>query len=309
MIAAIRVRAPDRRFTAVRAMAPVAGMPPKKPAATEASPWPTSSRSASYGPVSEMDAATRAESSDSIAASAATVSTGPTRAGRIAGSMKGTDGAGSELGSAPIRVTGRAVTVATTVTRTMPMIEPGSLGWMRGATIMIAATTATTARSSPRVGHDIPPNDCTAATRALVLVAVVDPIAAGTCCRKMMTAMPSVNPSMTGHGMYDTTWPSRNTPARSTTTPASTLTSATTPTPWLATMGASTTTIAPVGPETCTSDPPKTAATRPATIAVMSPASAPAPELTPKARASGSATMPTVIPATRSPRQVRRSWR
>jgi hypothetical protein len=85
-----------------------------------------------------------------------------------------------------------------------------------------------------------------------------------------------------------------------------TLTSATAPIPCAATIGASTTTMAPVGPETCTFDPPKTAATRPATIAVMSPASAPAPELTPKASASGSATMPTVRPATRSARQLER---
>ena len=44
MIAAIRVRAPDRTLTAVRAIAPVAGIPPKNPEATEARPCPTSSR-------------------------------------------------------------------------------------------------------------------------------------------------------------------------------------------------------------------------------------------------------------------------
>jgi hypothetical protein len=60
--------------------------------------------------------------------------------------------------------------------------------------------------------------------------------------------------------------------------------------------------MAPVGPDTWTGDPPITAATRPATIAVMSPASAPTPELTPNASASGRATMPTVIPARRSVR-------
>ena len=63
--------------------------------------------------------------------------------------------------------------------------------------------------------------------------------------------------------------------------------------------------MAPVGPETCTFEPPKIAAMSPATIAVMRPASALSPELTPKPSASGSATMPTVTPATRSPRQVR----
>ncbi|BAS10315.1 hypothetical protein AHiyo4_37370 [Arthrobacter sp. Hiyo4] len=61
--------------------------------------------------------------------------------------------------------------------------------------------------------------------------------------------------------------------------------------------------MAPVGPDTWTGEPPITAATSPATIAVMRPASAPTPELTPNAKASGSATMPTVMPASRSTRQ------
>ena len=33
-------------------------------------------------------------------------------------------------------------------------------------------------------------------------VLAVSPRAVGTCCRKMMAAMPTVKPSMTGHGMY-----------------------------------------------------------------------------------------------------------
>ena len=58
--------------------------------------------------------------------------------------------------------------------------------------------------------------------------------------------------------------------------PASTLTTATAAMPCAATIGASTTTIAPVGPDTWTFDPPNTAAMTPATIAVISPAAAPA---------------------------------
>ena len=73
--------------------------------------------------------------------------------------------------------------------------------------------------------------------------------------------------------------------------------------------GPRTTTIAPVGPETWMLEPPKTAATMPAITAVISPLAAPAPELTPKASASGRATMPTVTPAMRSPFQVRGSIR
>src|SRR5699024_1936533 len=75
-IEAMRVRAPARRLTEVRAIAPVAGMPPNREAPIEATPWPTSSRSGSKAPVSAMVPATRADSSDSIAASAATVSAG-----------------------------------------------------------------------------------------------------------------------------------------------------------------------------------------------------------------------------------------
>jgi hypothetical protein len=57
--------------------------------------------------------------------------------------------------------------------------------------------------------------------------------------------------------------------------------------PWLATIGTRTTAMAPVGPEICRWDPPKTAARKPATMAVMRPCSAVSPELTPKPRASG----------------------
>src|SRR5437868_3645105 len=45
--------------------------------------------------------------------------------------------------------------------------------------------------------------------------------------------------------------------------------------PKRATTGTSTTVIAPVGPDTCTFEPPNTAATTPATMAVTSPACAP----------------------------------
>ncbi len=114
--------------------------------------------------------------------------------------------------------------------------------------------------------------------------------------------MPSVKPSITGHGMNVTARPRPVTPQTSTITPATIVTSATLARPCCATIGASTTAIAPVGPDTCTFEPPNTAATRPATTAVISPAAAPTPELMPNANASGSATTPTVTPAKRSVR-------
>ena len=74
---ASRVRAPARTFTAVRAMAPVAGMPPNSGATTLASPWPNSSRSGSYRrPAAAMPSATLAESRLSSAARRATASDG-----------------------------------------------------------------------------------------------------------------------------------------------------------------------------------------------------------------------------------------
>ncbi len=63
--------------------------------------------------------------------------------------------------------------------------------------------------------------------------------------------------------------------------------------------------MAPVGPDTWTFEPPKMPATRPATMAVVSPAAAPNPVVIPNAKDSGNATTPTVTPATRSPRQDR----
>ena len=61
------VRPPFLTFVAVRAIAPVAGMPPKRPAAMFAMPWPTSS-TLDLCRLPIMPSATTAESSDSIAA-------------------------------------------------------------------------------------------------------------------------------------------------------------------------------------------------------------------------------------------------
>jgi len=57
--AATRVRAPARTFTAVRAIAPVAGIPPNNGAAMLASPCPTSSPTGVARPQSSRTSATR----------------------------------------------------------------------------------------------------------------------------------------------------------------------------------------------------------------------------------------------------------
>jgi hypothetical protein len=121
-----------------------------------------------------------------------------------------------------------------------------------------------------------------------------------------MTAMPRVKPSTTGSGMYCMYRPAPAKASAMRKTPAMMPTTSTPDPPNWATMGSSTTVIAPVGPLTCRLLPPKTAATNPATIAVTSPAAAPMPEATPKARASGRATKATVTPATMSRLGLRR---
>ena len=69
------VRPPFFTFVAVRAMAPVAGIPPNSGEAMFAMPWATSSMLERWRPPI-MPSATTAESSDSIAASNAMVKAG-----------------------------------------------------------------------------------------------------------------------------------------------------------------------------------------------------------------------------------------
>ncbi len=118
--------------------------------------------------------------------------------------------------------------------------------------------------------------------------------------------MPVVKPSTTGNGTISMARPMALSPIRITITPAITASSGTCWTPCWAITGSNTTVIAPVGPEICRWLPPNTAATMPATTAVIRPAAAPTPDATPKPSASGNATMPTVTPASRSRAQL---WR
>ena len=282
-------------------------MPPNAPAASEASPCPTSSRSGSYRRASSgtpgMDAATRADSSDSMAASAATATAGLASSRSSPRLRPGSPGAGSDAGSSPMRATGAPISSAPIVTTATATSEPGTWGAQRANASMMSTTTAT----MPRVHSAVDPalvSEVSAVTSGFPPTGSVTPTAAGTCCRKMIVAMPRVNPSTTGHGMYVTTRPSRATPASSTIAPPMSATTGTALTPCSATIGASTTAIAPVGPDTCTRDPPNSAAMMPATTAVTSPAAGPTPELTPNASASGSATTPTVTPASRSERMT-----
>ena len=64
------------------------------------------------------------------------------------------------------------------------------------------------------------------------------------------------------------------------------------------------TVIGAVGPEIWERVPPNTAAKKPTAMAPCNPATAPIPEATPRARATGSATTVEVSPPNRSPRNV-----
>ena len=88
----------------------------------------------------------------------------------------------------------------------------------------------------------------------------------------MVTAIPTVKPSSTGQGTNWIDAPEAGRGPSEDDHPGDDGDRRNGPVPSWATIGASTTAMAPVGPETCTDDPPKTAATMPATMAVMIPA-------------------------------------
>ena len=96
---------------------------------------------------------------------------------------------------------------------------------------MSTATPPTIARVGPAVGQSAWVMTAHAAGRVRCPAGAVAPKAAGTCCRKMMAAIPSVKPSIIGHGMNVTARPRPVNPAVMTSTPASTVTAAMAPAP------------------------------------------------------------------------------
>src|SRR6202044_820153 len=116
----------------------------------------------------------------------------------------------------------------------------------------------------------------------------------------MMTAMPFVKPTTTGRGMNLTAVPKLVAPNINRRTPAIMVHMNNPSIPYFATIPNTTTTNAPVGPPICVEEPPRAEITNPATIAQYRPACGGIPEAIAKAIAKGSATSPTVIPATRS---------
>ncbi len=83
----------------------------------------------------------------------------------------------------------------------------------------------------------------------------------------MTSAMPLVNPTTTGRGMKRTAVPNPSSPAAASRTPAIIVHMNRPSTPWRATMPATTTTNAPVGPPIWNCDPPSAEIRNPVTTA------------------------------------------
>jgi hypothetical protein len=84
----------------------------------------------------------------------------------------------------------------------------------------------------------------------------------------MMSAMPLVNPIVTGYGMNLIAPPSRNKPKATRMKPAMRVATTSPSTPCCWTIPDTITTNAPVGPPICTREPPSSEMRKPATMAV-----------------------------------------
>ena len=76
----------------------------------------------------------------------------------------------------------------------------GTAGRMRTKANITAATSNVTVTAA-HCGFDSHVRTASSATKNTRSPSAETPSAAGTCCSAMMTAMPMVNPSMTGRGM------------------------------------------------------------------------------------------------------------
>ena len=119
----------------------------------------------------------------------------------------------------------------------------------------------------------------------------------------MTVAMPAVKPVVTGWGMNWIRRPRRKRPIATSITPASSPEISRPARPYLAWMGARMTMKAAVGPLTCVREPPSSATTKPATMAVYRPCWGAAPTAMASAMDSGRATTPTTTPASTSARR------
>ena len=116
------------------------------------------------------------------------------------------------------------------------------------------------------------------------------------CDRKITTAKPFTNPSITGCGTILINFPNFKNPAPSCSKPIKTTLANKYSTPWLATSETITTANAPVAPEIIPGLPPKTAVIIPTINAAYNPTNGATPATNAKAIASGTSASETVSP-------------
>ena len=147
VIPATGVRPPFFTFVAVRAIAPVAGIPPNSGATRFAAPWATSSMFDRWRPPI-MPSETTAESSDSTAPRSAMVNAGAISDWICASERCGRCGCGIDAAMAPKRdpivSTGRCISFAATVMTTSATNGPGIRRLIFGQIRMIASDSAPT---------------------------------------------------------------------------------------------------------------------------------------------------------------------
>ncbi len=139
-------------FVAVRAMAPVTGMPPTIGTTTLATPCATSSAFELCRPPA-IESATTADSRLSSAASTATVkagcSSGPIRSARKAGIEIVGSPPGIPPNAEPMVATGASNSVTAAVPATSATIDPGTRGTHRGSNRITASA------MTPRATADV----------------------------------------------------------------------------------------------------------------------------------------------------------
>jgi len=209
-------RAPERMLVAVRAMAPVAGIPPNRADAPFATPCATSSQfERCRRPV--MPSATTAESRLSTPARNAIVKALGSSSAMRDIEISGITGAGKLVGMPPKREpivsTGRPSIATPAAAATTAIRKAGSFG----ASLRIATMATSDSRATATVAGETvsraSQNACHFARKLPGTLSSDRPNRSRIWLEKMMTAMPAVKPVTTGSGMYLIQVPRRARPA------------------------------------------------------------------------------------------------
>ena len=209
------VRAPLRMLVTVRAIVPVAAMPPKSGETTLAMPCAISSWFGSWRS-RIIPSATRAHSSDSIAPSSAIEIVGPTRFCAVCQSKAGSANGGSPWGMPPKRLPMVSTCSPNTATATTPStstaIVPGTRAIQRrqrawfgrydfGHITTIASDTTPSHSAAQltvcRCDHSVPSCE----KKFDGIFGIDSPRKSFSCCSPMITAMPLVKPVTIDTGM------------------------------------------------------------------------------------------------------------